>query len=375
MNKERKSISDTSAGVNYGLMNPFKIEAQHRSRETSSNLAVYGMVEDGESRGESAYVVIDLVNNCGWAKTNEGLGTKNFVADDARQITGRSHYDTIAQDTVAAIINDLITSGAAPLIISSHIEVGDSQWFRDKQRTKDFWDGWIKACQKCGVTAGGGETAELHDLLLPNAVSFSGSADGIIKPLERKCSGRKIKPDDAIFLLESNGIHANGLSVARALARNLPDGYATKLPDGKNYAESLLTPSHLYSPVVQDLFTEGIDMHYMVNITGHGWRKIMRAKTDNDFSYIIESVPKPQTVFNFLQEKLDFSDEEMYGVFNMGAGFAILMPEKDVELAQKIALEKHGLQAGKAGYVENGPKQVVIKPKNIIFTGESLRVR
>jgi len=65
----------------------------------------------------------------------------------------------------------------------------------------------------------------------------------------------------------------------------------------------------------------------------------------------------------------------MYGNFNMGAGFAVFIPEKDVKLAQRIAKEKYGWQSGKAGYVDRGPRQVIIRPKNLTFRGETLKVR
>ena len=111
----------------------------------------------------------------------------------------------------------------------------------------------------------------------------------------------------------------------------------------------------------------------MANITGHGWRKIMRA--NRDFTYVIDRVPEPQQVFPFIQEHSNNSDEEMYGNFNMGAGFAVFMPEQSVKLAKQIARKQCGLNGEKVGYVENGPKQVVIRPKGLTFRSETLGVR
>jgi phosphoribosylformylglycinamidine cyclo-ligase len=173
-------------------------------------------------------------------------------------------------------------------------------------------------------------------------------------------------------LVESNGIHANGLTLARQIALKVPDGYATKLSDGVMYGESLLRPTHLYSQLVQDIFAAGCEIHYMVNITGHGWRKLMRAT--KDFEYVLDEVPAPQPLFEFIQEHSGNDLTEMYGNFNMGAGFAIYLPKEHVSAAEKAA-KKLGLKTWDAGVVKAGKKQVVIKPHKITFDGSSLEVR
>ena len=110
----------------------------------------------------------------------------------------------------------------------------------------------------------------------------------------------------------------------------------------------------------------------MVNITGHGWRKLMRAT--KDLSYVIDKIPPAQEEFSHIQQQAGIDDKEMYGNYNMGAGFAIYVPASSSEQVIKIA-EQCGLKALLAGHIENGPKQVVIKPKNITFEGDSLGVR
>ena len=110
----------------------------------------------------------------------------------------------------------------------------------------------------------------------------------------------------------------------------------------------------------------------MVNITGHGWRKLMRAK--EDFTYIIDSIPTPHSIFQFIQEQSGNDDKEMYGNFNMGAGLAIFLPRKDLEKTQNIS-SKNKFKSLDAGYIENGKKQVIIKPKNIVFGSDSLDLR
>ena len=368
---EQEPLTYASTGVDYEAMDPFKRLAQLNARETSSNLERLGMRVVESSRGESAFV---------WDRGDhyaafviEGLGTKNLVADATREITGKTYYDQVAQDTVAMIINDLIVVGADPEVINMYAGSGTSDWFEDLERAEDLIVGWKKACDIAGTTWGGGESPTLKGIIEPNAGEILGSATGIIKPKDRLTLGNKLTVGDRILLIESSGIHANGLTLARLIADNLPLGYATELSDGSMYGEALLSPTHIYAKLVRDLFEQGIDIHYMVNITGHGWRKLMRAT--RDFTYVINGVPTPQPIFEFIQQQSGNDDSEMYGNFNMGAGFAIFLPQADVEKAIEIARDNHSMDALNAGVVQEGHRQVIIQPKNLKYSSETLEVR
>ncbi len=365
-----KKITYSQTGVNYQAMDPIKVLAQLRAKETAKNLNRFDMSEVGESRGESAYVWEE--KDSYRAFVIEGLGTKNLIADAVRKLTGKTHYDAIAQDTVASIVNDLVVVGASPQIVNAYFAVGDSNWFNDEERATDLIEGWAKACNDAGAVWGGGETPTLKDIVDPKTIDLGGSAVGLINPKTQLTLGDKLKAGDAIILIESSGFHTNGSTLARKIASQLPEGYATKLSDGSTFGESLLIPTHIYANLVRDCFDAEIDIHYMVHVTGHGWRKLMRAK--QDFSYIIDTLPTVQPIFNFLQEHSGNDDQEMYGNFNMGTGFAIFVNANDAEKTIKTA-EKNNLKAWNVGIVENGEKQVVIKPKNIVFKGDTLQVR
>lgn len=368
---KRDKISYSSTGVNYNILDSIKRLAQSQSAQTAGHLKIFGMSELLASRGESAYV---WEENDGYrAMVIEGLGTKNLIADAVREVTGKTYYDKIAQDTVAAIINDLIVVGANPQVITAYWGVGNSDWFLDQERVADLVKGWKQACDMAGVTWGGGETPTLKGVIGFSTIDLAGSAIGIINPKENLVLGEKLSPGDVILFVESNGIHANGLTLARSIADNLPDGYATSMLDGVLYGEALLQPTHIYASLVRQLLACGVNIHYMVNITGHGWRKLMRAK--KNFSYIIDRLPRLQEVFHFIQKQSGVSDTEMYGNFNMGAGFAIFVMSKDVGKVIQLAKENHDFNVLEVGHVQEGDKQVVIKPLNISFAGDSLRVR
>lgn len=351
-----------STGVDYDKMDPFKRHAQSRAIQTSLNLNKWGFKEVPQSRGESAFVWEE--GDSYRAEVIEGLGTKNLVADELFRLTGRSYYKESAIDTLAMIVNDVITVGAMPVVVSAYFAAGNSRWF-ETPKAFDLIDGFGMGCEEIGATWGGGESPTLKGIIFDETVDLAGSVHGIIRPKERLVLGEKLKAGDQIVTIESSGIHANGLTMARKIAETLPQGFLTPLNEEENYGEALLVPTHLYPPLVDEVFNAGIDVHYMANITGHGARKFMRADR-NDLSYILTSVPQPQEIFKFIQEKSGNSDEEMYGNLNMGMGYAFYVPEKDVE--KLIEVSKHqGLKAYHSGYIESGPRKVHIEPLGITF--------
>jgi phosphoribosylformylglycinamidine cyclo-ligase len=378
---DEKSMTYAGVGVNYDAMDPFKRMAQKAGRETANNIRRLNGGEFQEyepSRGESAYLIEAAKSY--FAHVEEGLGTKNLVADAMYRLTGKSYYDHLAQDTVAMIVNDMITLGALPLSVAMHLAVGTSDWFKDQVRCQDLVDGWKNACNLARCIWGGGETPTLKGIVVPGTVLLSGSSMGLVKPKERLITPNKIQHYDAIVILESSGIHANYLTAARKIVerkgpRVLVDGYLTKLSDGRTYGETLLDPTHIYVGLVEDCLDLGVDIHYAVNITGHGWRKLMRAT--QSFAYIIECLPRQLPIFDFIQEHGPVSDEEAYGNMNMGAGFALYVDEADVQMVLEVAT-RHSIGAIRAGRIErvpDGHKKVVILPNGIEFSGSTLGVR
>ena len=167
-------------------------------------------------------------------------------------------------------------------------------------------------------------------------------------------------------------IRDSGISLARAIAKHLKSGYNTKLTSGQTYGEAILTKTNIYAKLIGNLLEAGVNIHYISNITGHGLRKVMRAR--GSYTYIIEKLFDPQEIFTFIQEQANLNDKEIYGTYNMGQDYALFIPSKEVEKAQKI-ISKNMFESIVAGYIEKGPRQVIIKPKKITFTSESLDLR
>ncbi len=364
------TLSYDQAGVNYDLIDPLKVAAQRAAAATAGHLTGHGFSEVKASRGESAYVVD--VGPFYLASIVECLGSKALVADEMQRLTGRSWYAGIAQDTIAMAINDLITVGATPLVVQAYWAAGGSDWFGDAERAQALVAGWKQACDTCGVAWGGGETPALAGIVEGGRIDLAASCTGIISPRERLSVGDRLAAGDAIVLLASSGIHANGLSLARKLVERLPQGYLTPLEDGTSYGEALLAPTVLYSPVTEALHKAGITPHYCANITGHGWRKLLRHPAT--LTYRIHTVPPVPPVLRYIQQQARQDDREAYSTLNMGAGFALFVRAEDAERTVEVA-RAQGVAALVAGRVEAGPKQLVIEPLGIRFGDEDLQLR
>ena len=364
------TLSYEQAGVNYDLIDPLKVAAQRAAAATAGHLAGHGFTEVQASRGESAYVVD--VGPFYLASIVECLGSKALVADEMKALTGRSFYAGIAQDTIAMAVNDLITVGATPLVVQAYWAAGGSDWFGDAERAQALVAGWKAACDTCQVAWGGGETPALAGIVESGRIDLAASCTGIINPKSRLSVGDSLAPGQAIVLLASSGIHANGLSLARKLVERLPQGYLTEVTPGLSYGEALLAPTTLYSPVTEGLAKAGVQVHYSANITGHGWRKLLRHSSS--MTYRIHTVPPVPPVLRSIQQWAQHDDEEAYGTFNMGAGFALFVAAADAEKTAAIARDC-GVPAWVAGSVEAGDKRLHIEPLGVTFGSDALQLR
>jgi len=362
-----------AAGVDYGVVDPGKLLAQRAAAATASELARRGAREIAESRGESAYVV--ALGDRFLATVTEALGTKNLVADAVRGYTKKTFYDAVGRDTVATILNDLATVGARPLCLNAYWGAGSSEWFADAERMRDLVSGWQLACTEAHSAWGGGETQVLGGMIDPKVLVLGGSATGLIASERELLLGSRVRAGDVILFAPATGIHANGLTLARRVAETLPRGYETPVPGdpaGRSYGEVLLDATPLYGVVLEALFDAGVEVHYAVNVTGHGFRKLMRST--QALSYVVAALPDVPPVLAMLTEAAKLDATEAYGTFNMGAGFAFFAAPGSADRAIEVAASL-GTKLLRAGGVEKGPRRVVIEPLAIEFAGESLEIR
>lgn len=393
---QENPLTYSDSGVNYDLMDPFKIACLKAAATTAKNIdgkfSRYGLstIEVAESRGESAYEVevsTDRPMSYRLAVVEEGLGTKNEIAEQMRQlqskidlsdllraIYGKSFYRTIAQDNAAMILNDLSTRGAIPLSFMLHVAAYPGEWFTDEERNADLIDGTRVACNIASCSWGGGESPTLRDIINPGHSLLSGSALGLkFSDRNGDFSERNIQEGDRIMLFGSSGPHANGITLLRTkLLERLPQGYETPLSNGQTYGEAILAPTEIYAPLMDHIFVSQARINYAVHISGHGWRKLMRPQ--REFTYVIDKVPEPQLIFKLIQDVSGMSNEQIYRDYNMGAGFAVFADPLHVSEILRVA-NYSGFQALDAGHVEAGPRRVIIDPLGVEYKGESLQIR
>jgi phosphoribosylformylglycinamidine cyclo-ligase len=367
------SLSYESSGVSYDQLDAFKRACQQAARTTASVLADHGYAEPANTRGESCYLMEAADHYL--AHVEEGLGTKNLVADAVQAQSGRNFYREIAIDTVATIVNDLVTCGALPTSVAMHAAVGDSNWFSDQPRMQALVDGWAEGCRQAGAVWGGGETPTLKGIVNAAAIVLAGSAVGRIAPKSLRITG-DVRAGDRILFLASSGVQTNGLSLCRLIAEKLPQGYATPIGhgDARTYGEALLAPSVIYVRFVRECQRRGLKLNYVSHVTGHGWRKLMRL--EEPFVYEITTPREPLAVFKFLQAVGPITAREMYATFNMGIGFAAYV-SADIADAVVAAATESGYDAWLAGTVKkSGSRKAVEVPSlGLTFEGDTLQVR
>lgn len=364
-----QGASYRAAGVDYDALDAAKRMAMAKALSTSPLLHARGGRALDASRGEPAFVF--ELDGRSFAFVVEGLGTKSVVARHVLESLGVDRFGDVAYDTVAAILNDLCCVGALPLVVNAYFATGASEWYLDERRTGSLLEGWRAACADAGCVWGGGESPSLPGLLQGEEIELAGAAVGVVPDGRRPILGEQLAPGDEIVLVASNGLHANGASLARMIAAGLDHGYATRLSDGNTLGEALLAPSHMYAPLVADLLQREAPVSYISHITGHGLLKLMRPP--HELTYRIERLPEVPAVLAFLAERAGLDAAAAYSTFNMGSGCAIYCRAGagDGVVASAARL---GLSALLAGRVEAGPRQVVLEPLGARYESSQLEL-
>jgi phosphoribosylformylglycinamidine cyclo-ligase len=299
----------------------------------------------------------------------EGVGTKVLVAQLANK------YDTIGIDAVAMAVNDVIRSGAEPLAIVDNIHAQTSE--------PKLIEAWLRGIAnaameaECPVT--GGEIGDVAEII--RGIVEGQAFDMIVAAVGRVSkqdiiTGENIKPDDTIIGLASNGLHSNGISLARKILFSKWGGkYEPEdIPDGlsREIALEVLEPTKIYvKPLLAT--AHAVKVKAAVHITGDAYLKfnnLTRFSPGLGFEF---SNFKPHLIFDLIQKtalKIGYivSDEEMFRTFNMGWGFAMIVDKADEEKATQV-LEKTGAQPERIGKVTATEKIVIHhKNKKIILT-------
>jgi phosphoribosylformylglycinamidine cyclo-ligase len=282
----------------------------------------------------------------------DGVGSKLKVAC----MVGK--FDTVGIDLVAMSVNDLICTGGEPLCFLDYLAMPKDDPALTAQLVKGIADG----CLESGCSLVGGETAILPEFYQPGDFDLAGFAAGVVEK-DKLIDGTKIATGDAVIGLASSGIHSNGYSLVRKVVF---DAAKLKVTDrvtelGKTVGEELLTPTRLYvKPVRRLLESHGGVIHGLANITGGGLPdNIARILPPGNRVHISRSSWTVPPVFAWLQKCGNVADAEMFRVFNMGIGFAVICAPSAAD-GILTHLTKDGVAARRIGEVRDGEVGVEI---------------
>lgn len=276
----------------------------------------------------------------------DGVGTKlklAFMTDS---------HDTIGVDCVAMCVNDIVAQGAEPLFFLDYVAVGKAVPERIEQIVKGVADG----CVQSGAALIGGETAEMPGLYEEDEYDLAGFAVGACEK-SKIVTGENIAEGDVLVGIASSGVHSNGYSLVRKIVfeeqgyspSDVVEGYETLGEIGK----ALLTPTKIYAKPVMEMHQK-LFIHGMAHVTGGGFYENLPRMMPDGLAVEVELGSwEVLPVFDFLKEKGELADRDLYNVFNMGVGFVLALSTEEAEKAISIA-EAHGEKAFTIGRVVKG---------------------
>ncbi|HEY3612291.1 MAG TPA: phosphoribosylformylglycinamidine cyclo-ligase [Gaiellales bacterium] len=264
----------------------------------------------------------------------DGVGTKLML----QRATGRLRDSGV--DLVAMCVNDVLTSGAEPVLFLDYIAVGRL----DPERVADLVEGVADGCRQAGCALLGGETAELPDMYGADDLDLAGFALGIVERDGIVDSGR-VAAGDAIVGLASSGVHSNGFTLVRRLLERAGAAPADAPGD-------LLAPTVIYAQAAAAL-RAACDVRAMAHITGGGLPgNLPRVLPEGLGARVDERLWPVPAVLPWLAQ-LGVERDEMRRVFNGGLGYVAIVPAGEVDAAL-AACAAAGYEAWRVGEIAAG---------------------
>ncbi|MCL2559187.1 MAG: phosphoribosylformylglycinamidine cyclo-ligase [Turicibacter sp.] len=280
----------------------------------------------------------------------DGVGTKLLVAIEADK------HDTIGIDAVAMCVNDVVVQGAEPLYFLDYVAVGKN----DPAQIEAIVAGVAEGCVQAGAALIGGETAEMPDMYAQGHYDLAGFTVGAVEKSDI-ITGEKVAAGDVIIGLPSSGIHSNGYSLVRKVLFKDNDVKLDTYVDslGTTVGEAILEPTRIYVKPVLAL-KDKVSIHGMSHITGGGFDENLPRAYGTGLKAVVDTntFPRP-AIFDYLMNLGKIKEREMYNIFNMGIGYAIIVAADDADLAV-ATLKEAGETAYVIGRVEEGDGVEVI---------------
>ena len=257
----------------------------------------------------------------------DGVGTKLKLAFLLNK------HDSVGQDLVGMSVNDILVQGAKSLFFLDYFACGHL----DVDVAEKVVGGVARGCELAGCALIGGETAEMPGMYPEGEYDLAGFCVGVVDKANI-IDGKSIVPGDVVLGLTSSGPHSNGFSLIRKVIEVSGASWEEKIGD-KTLADAVMEPTRIYVKPVLSVM-EKVEIKGMAHITGGGLlENVPRILPDNTQAVVkAGSWPRPE-IFNWLQEKGNIEDHEMYRVFNNGIGMAVIVAADKAEEAMKLFRE------------------------------------
>jgi phosphoribosylformylglycinamidine cyclo-ligase len=282
------------------------------------------------------------------ATSTDGVGTKVSIAQAIDK------HDTVGQDLVGMVVDDIVVVGAKPLFMTDYIACGKVV----PERIAAIVAGIAEGCAQTGTALIGGETAEHPGLLGPADYDIAGAATGVVEA-GRVLGADRVRAGDVVLALASSGLHSNGYSLVRHIVAGRGIRYGDVAPDlgerGTTWGEALLEPTRLYtSPLLRMIDRLGDGTHSLSHVTGGGIAaNLARVLPRGTWVDLDRSTWSPPPVFRVLAEAGDLSLEDTEGTWNLGIGFLAVVDPAAADAAT-AALAADGIAAWQVGEVHAG---------------------
>ncbi len=285
------------------------------------------------------------------ATSTDGVGTKVAIAQ------AMDKHDTIGQDLVGMVVDDIIVTGARSLFMTDYIATGKLE----PQRIADIVRGIAKACKQVDVALVGGETAEHPGLLKPDEYDVAGAAVGVVEK-SKILSAEKVKVGDVVLGLSSSGLHSNGYSLVRKIVADNNWKYSDQIAEfGRSLGEELLEPTALYTGVLNKVLA---DVRFqdkfstMSHITGGGIAANLSRVLPTTASLNVERASwQPQPVFQVLAESSGIVLTDLESTWNLGLGFAVVVRADSASQIMQ-AIQELGINTFQLGVIEQKPAEL-----------------
>ncbi|MDQ3863979.1 MAG: phosphoribosylformylglycinamidine cyclo-ligase [Actinomycetota bacterium] len=273
------------------------------------------------------------------ASTIDGVGTKVLVAREL----GR--YDSLGADIVNHCTNDVLATGARPLLFLDYIGSGHL----DPEAVAGIVRGAAEACGWLGVALIGGETAEMPGIYGRGDFEVVGVCVGACERGE-VVGGERVRPGDAVLGLASSGLHTNGYTLARKVLADAGISYDDVPEDlHRSVGEVYLEPHRAYSREVEAL-RRAVELRGMAHVTGGGLVGNLPRSLGGLGARLDAGSWEEPAVFGLIRSLGCIPEDEMRRVFNLGVGFCVVVPPEEAQAGLE-ALRGAGCDAWRIGEV------------------------